>query len=111
MVDPQIVLECLVRARDDFEFARINFEEKRPYFAQICFHFQQSAEKFLKAFIVAHELDFRKTHDLPLLLTICESHDSSFSQPLLKMTELHVLDVLWQALQRFRALESYPKGV
>ena len=64
MVDPQIVLEWLARARDDFEFARVNLEEKRPYFAQICFHFQQSAEEFLKAFIVAHELDFRKTHTI-----------------------------------------------
>ena len=50
MVDPQIVLEWLDKARADLEFARINLEEKRPYYAQICFHFQQSAEKFLNHF-------------------------------------------------------------
>ncbi len=80
MVDPEIVTEWLERAKDDLEFARINLEEKRPYFAQICFHFQQSAEKFLKAFIVAHGLEFRKTHDLLSLLTTCKAKDKSFEQ-------------------------------
>jgi len=78
MVDPEIVREWVAKALEDFDFARINFEERRPFWAQICFHFHQSAEKHLKAFIIANELDFRKTHDLLLLLRICSSKDRDF---------------------------------
>lgn len=78
MVDFEIVREWLTKAEEDFEFARVNFEEEKNFFAQICFHFQQAAEKFLKAYIVAHELDFRKIHELPLLLRTCQAGDPSF---------------------------------
>jgi hypothetical protein len=39
---------------------------------------QQGAEKYLKAFIVPHDLEFRRAHDLGLLLKICSAHDPSF---------------------------------
>ena len=80
MVDDSIIKEWMDKANQDFEFARINFEEEKQFFAQICFHFNQSAEKYLKAFIVANRLEFRKTHDLHLLLKQCKSKDPSFSQ-------------------------------
>jgi HEPN domain-containing protein len=47
------------------------------YYAQVCFHYQQAAEKYLKAYIVAHELEFRKSHELLELLSICEKEDRS----------------------------------
>jgi HEPN domain-containing protein len=75
MVDASIVREWLAKADEDFAFAQINFQEGKPFFAQICFHFHQAAEKYLKSYIVAHELDFQKTHDLVLLLRICSEHD------------------------------------
>jgi len=78
MVDPEIVKEWLSKADDDFDFAQVNLEETKPFYVQICFHFQQSAEKYLKAYIVAHELEFRKSHELPLLLEICISKDPTF---------------------------------
>jgi HEPN domain-containing protein len=53
MVDIEIVQEWLAKADEDFEFARINFEEGKSFFAQICFHFQQAAEKYLKSYIIA----------------------------------------------------------
>mgnify|MGYP001588636698 CR=1 FL=1 len=80
MVDVQIIHEWLAKADEDFEFARTNFEEGKPFFAQICFHFQQAAEKYLKSFIIAHELEFLKIHDLPLLPKICLSTDLSLEQ-------------------------------
>ncbi len=80
MVDNAIVREWLDKADEDFEFARINLEEKKPFFPQICFHFQQSAEKYLKAYIIAHELDFRKIHELPMLLKTCMSKDATLDQ-------------------------------
>jgi len=38
MVDIEIVQKWLAKADEDFEFARTNFEEGKPFFAQICFH-------------------------------------------------------------------------
>jgi HEPN domain-containing protein len=80
MVDTEIVREWLAKANDDFEFAKVNLEEGKPFFAHICFHLQQAAEKYLKAYIVAHELEFRKIHELPLLLKICLSRDPTFEE-------------------------------
>ncbi len=80
MVDKDIIQEWLSKADEDFQFAHINLERKIPFFAQICFHFQQAAEKQLKAYIIAHELEFRKIHELMLLLRISMDKDSSFEQ-------------------------------
>jgi HEPN domain-containing protein len=80
MVDTRIVEEWIIKADEDFEFASMNLKEGKIFFAQICFHFQQAAEKYLKSFIIAHELEFRKIHELPLLLKICSSKDSSLEQ-------------------------------
>ncbi len=57
MADGSLVTEWLTKADEDFDFARVNLEERKNFFAQICFHFQQAAEKYLKAFIVAKELE------------------------------------------------------
>jgi HEPN domain-containing protein len=80
MVDIEIIREWIEKADEDFEFALINFREKEAFFAQICFHFEQSAEKYLKSFIVAMDLPFRKTHDLQILLQECQTVDPSFVQ-------------------------------
>jgi HEPN domain-containing protein len=78
MVDSSITREWTSKADEDFEFARINLDEGKNFHAQICFHFQQAAEKYLKAFIIAHDLEFRRIHDLGLLLKICSAKDPSF---------------------------------
>ena len=62
--DIEIVREWIEKADEDFDFALVNFKEKKSFFAQICFHFQQSAEKYLKAYIIAQALQFQKIHDL-----------------------------------------------
>ena len=48
--------------------------------AQICFHFQQAAEKYLKAFIVANKLDFRAVHNLIELLELCKKKNPEFEK-------------------------------
>jgi HEPN domain-containing protein len=78
MVDFSIAQEWIEKADEDFEFALVNLQEGKPFIAQICFHFQQSAEKYLKGYIVAKDLEFRKTHDLSMLLSICMSQNSAF---------------------------------
>jgi HEPN domain-containing protein len=75
MVDEQIVEEWLQKAKEDYQFACSVIEDS-PFYAQICFHLHQSAVKYLKSLIIAYELEFKKIHDLPVLLKLCLDVDS-----------------------------------
>jgi len=70
MADPKLIQEWLQKADEDLGFAASIIEDS-PFYAQICFHFQQAAEKYLKAIIVADDLEFQKIHDLITLLKSC----------------------------------------
>ena len=80
MVDIQIIKDWVRKGDEDFEFAAVNLNEGKAFFAQICFHFHQAAEKYLKAFIIARELEFRRIHDLPVLLGICLAEDPTLEE-------------------------------
>ena len=45
----------------------------------ICYHCQQSAEKYLKGYLVLHEMNPPKTHDLNQLQKLCANISDSFS--------------------------------
>jgi len=86
MHDPDEVKLWIKRAEHDFKGA-IEFSHRREGFARkmVCFHCQQVAEKYLKAFLVLHETAFPKVHDLRRLLHLCtkfeptlKSHRDSF---------------------------------
>jgi HEPN domain-containing protein len=46
----------------------------------ICYHCQQSAEKFLKGYLAFQGDAIRKTHDLVLLNKLCQAHEGEFKQ-------------------------------
>ena len=50
------------------------------YTSSICFHAQQASEKFLKAFLAYHDVDFPRTHDLDFLLIECQKIDKEAFQ-------------------------------
>ena len=79
MADPQVVIEWFKKADEDLEFAKSVLDVSQ-YFAQICFHFHQAAEKYLKAFIIAADLEFKKIHDLPVLLKLCAARQSELQK-------------------------------
>ena len=56
--------EWLAKAALDLRAAEFEFTARPPLAADIVFHCQQMAEKSLKAFLVWHEVSFRKTHNL-----------------------------------------------
>ena len=72
MAEPQLVDEWIKKAEEDYQFAASVLEDS-TFYAQICFHFQQAAEKYLKTVIVAEDLEFQKVHDLVVLLKSCLS--------------------------------------
>lgn len=81
MVKRKIFAEWLQLADEDFGFASTNLEDSQStYFGLICFHFQQAAEKYLKAFIVANKLPFSKIHDLDTLRRLCQKKSNEFVQ-------------------------------
>ena len=55
--------------------------EEDDYFAS-AFHAHQAAEKFLKAFLVRHQIPFRKTHDIQQLLQLASRVDPSIRHEL-----------------------------
>lgn len=79
MVDRRIVEEWLQKAESDFQFGVASLADT-SFWEQICFLFQQAAEKYLKALIVAHELPFRKIHDLNVLLKMIQQKFPEFSE-------------------------------
>jgi HEPN domain-containing protein len=80
MADATIIREWLDKGEEDLRFAEANLLEGNEFFAQICFHFQQAAEKYLKAFIIGKGLDFGRVHDLVHLLRTCAAHDPTFDE-------------------------------
>ena len=60
----------------------------------ICYLCQQSAEKYLKAFIFFRDIEPEKTHDLRELLKVCENYNASFSVLLSKLQILNDYSVM-----------------
>jgi HEPN domain-containing protein len=79
MVDPKIIQEWLKKADDDFDFA-VSVIDESSFYSHICFHFHQSAEKYLKAIIVADAIEFKKIHDLVALLKMIIVKRSDFKE-------------------------------
>jgi HEPN domain-containing protein len=61
---------------------------------QICFLCQQSAEKYLKGYLVPHDIVPPKIHDLAELCKMCEGIINDFSQIFLYCTDLSQYGVM-----------------
>jgi HEPN domain-containing protein len=79
MADPLIVREWLEKADEDFRFAESNLKGGSEFYAQICFHLQQAAEKYLKAYIIGKGLASDKVHDLVHMLKTCSAFEPEFN--------------------------------
>ena len=76
--------EWVFKVDEDFDSAdTLLHGREAPITSTACFHCQQCAEKYLKAFLVEHEIDFLRRHELIPLLDLCLSVDRQFA-PLLK---------------------------
>ena len=78
-MDNRLVLEWFRFADTDLDTAEILLEHRPQHYEIICYHCQQSAEKYLKGYLVFNgNIDFPKTHDLTLLYKLCAEHNSLF---------------------------------
>lgn len=59
------------KAEGDDTVAATLWQAGSTVYDAICFHAQQCVEKYLKAWLVEHEMTFPKTHDLEALVKQC----------------------------------------
>lgn len=69
------VEQWLKKAESDLKSARILLDADVDDYFPSAFHSQQAAEKFLKAYLVRHQIEFRKTHDLDELFILIDLVD------------------------------------
>jgi HEPN domain-containing protein len=77
-----LVGKWIKKAENDLLTAERELSFEDPVTQTICFHCQQAAEKYLKAFLVHHQIYFPKTHRILELLELCATVDSSFPDEL-----------------------------
>jgi HEPN domain-containing protein len=69
----EYIKNWLFRANEDIAVINSLVKAGAEYYtSSISFHAQLASEKFLKAFLVYHNIDFPRTHDLDYLLLECQ---------------------------------------
>ncbi len=67
------------KAEADFANARILLRQRKTFLPDnICWSCQQSAEKYLKAYLVRHKIEYPRRHDLVQLRNLCADADPDF---------------------------------
>ncbi|GBU28647.1 hypothetical protein R84B8_02207 [Treponema sp. R8-4-B8] len=95
----EILQQWLDKGKDDLRVAEYLSAMNYPTPDEIiCFHCQQSAEKYLKAFIFYLDIEPEKNHDLRYLLEICKKNKPEFS----------ILSSNVFILNRYSVLPRYP---
>jgi len=76
----QEVMQWVVKAKHDLQSATLLLNDDAPIRDTGVYHCQQAAEKILKAYLTSKEAIFSKTHDLRVLLLLCQNIDQEFEQ-------------------------------
>ena len=78
----EFVRQWLSKAEEDFNAAKSLITYGVSFLSTVCFHSQQAAEKYLKAFLTYHQVEFPKTHDIDELLDLIAPTDKKLSKSL-----------------------------
>ncbi|MDR0494602.1 MAG: Cof-type HAD-IIB family hydrolase [Treponema sp.] len=79
MVDAEYIEPWIQKAENDISSAQYLAQNMYPAPTEIiCFHCQQAAEKYLKAFLVYNDQEPPKTHDLIELAKLCNNFNENF---------------------------------
>jgi HEPN domain-containing protein len=73
----EFVQQWLKKAEVDLRTAKVLLDTDADDYFPCTFHCQQSIEKFLKAYLVQHQIEFRKTHDIDEILDITDTFDET----------------------------------
>jgi HEPN domain-containing protein len=87
-VKKDIVIQWLAKADQDIAACETLLAANPPFLYPSCFHAQQAAEKYIKAFLTWHQIEFPKTHDIEQLLYLAETADQHTISNLKNAVEL-----------------------
>jgi len=74
-VKRQLVGLWLAKAAQDMNVCEALLSAEPPFLYPACFHAQQAAEKYLKALLTWHQIEFPKTHAIEQLLELAGRAD------------------------------------
>lgn len=75
----EVVKQWLHIAERNLALAKNIMEDEDILTDSACYNCQQAAEKYLKAFLTYHQIDFPKTHSMVALIDLCANKDNSFN--------------------------------
>jgi HEPN domain-containing protein len=80
LVKEEFTREWIRKAETDFKTADHLCRSGVEFAGGTAFHSQQAAEKYLKAFLVWHQIEFPKTHDIEALLKLAGKVDDKIPE-------------------------------
>ena len=80
VVKEEFTREWIRKAESDFKTAAHLLKSSPDLAEGTSFHSQQAAEKYLKAFLVWHQIEFPKTHDIEALLKLAGKMDDKIPE-------------------------------
>lgn len=80
VVKEEFTREWVRKAEIDFRTAGHLYQSGPDFTEGTAFHSQQAAEKYLKAFLVWHQIEFPKTHDIEALLRLTGKVDDKLPE-------------------------------
>jgi len=92
-VKRDLVQQWLDKAEADYGLIVHLVSENTPFLSAVGFHAQQAVEKFLKSFLVQHQVEFPKTHNLGEILNLVATIDTPLADSLRKVTVLNPFSV------------------
>lgn len=85
----EITEEWVFKAEDDYRSAEaLLYVLEIPIVDTACFHCQQCAEKYIKAYLEEHDIDFPRSHNLMQILDLCIRLDEEFESLRLSLQSL-----------------------
>lgn len=75
----ELIEGWIKKAEKDLLTAEHELSFSNPVTESICFHCQQAAEKYLKAYLLFLDIPFIKTHEIGELITAIETKDKEIS--------------------------------
>ncbi len=70
-----LIKDWIQKADHDLGMAELALENKPEYTDSICFHCQQTVEKYLKAYLLHLDVGFEKKHNLVYLLDLISQRE------------------------------------
>lgn len=78
----EFVRQWLLKAEEDLNAAKSLLTYGTTFLSAVCFHSQQAAEKYLKAYLTFRQVEFPKTHDIDEILDLIAPVNGKLSESL-----------------------------